>query len=60
MQKGRDLMDRGLFFAVFFKGLFASKPAPTFDRVYPVGTQSNVGAVLLAKAAPRFICRAEF
>ncbi|MEA3167561.1 MAG: hypothetical protein QOI97_509 [Pseudomonas sp.] len=53
-------MDRGLFFAVFFKGLFASKPAPTFDRVYPVGTQSNVGAVLLAKAAPRFICRAEF
>ena len=30
-------------------GLFASKPAPTFDRIPPEGTRLNVGAGLLAK-----------
>ncbi len=32
-------------------GLFASKPAPTFDRTPPEETRSNVGAGLLAKTS---------
>jgi hypothetical protein len=40
MQKGRDLMDRGLFcglgFGGVFEGLVAGKPPPTFDRI-PTG-----------------------
>ncbi|MRJ19352.1 hypothetical protein FRT60_03170 [Pseudomonas haemolytica] len=38
------------FFQGVLEGLFASKPAPTLDRVQSGKTPSNVGAGLLAKA----------
>ncbi|MRJ22666.1 hypothetical protein FRT60_20370 [Pseudomonas haemolytica] len=34
---------------VALQAAFASKPAPTVDRILPGGMQSNVGAGLLAK-----------
>jgi hypothetical protein len=40
-------------FCVAVAGPFASKPAPTFDRVPSVEMQSNVGAGLLAKGPVR-------
>jgi hypothetical protein len=40
-----------MFLQVDRVDFFASKPAPTFDRISPDGMQSPVGAGLLAKAS---------